>query len=86
MDNYFENVLLSNEEKDDFKTKWYYGKIKNKECYGFIFNAVINGKNVGIIIPTLKDYSCDAENFYNMFKFGYKATVRMLRNASGKIG
>ena len=85
IDNYLEDVLLSNEEKDDFKIKWYYGKMKNKECYGFIFNAVVNGKNVGSIIPTLKDYSCD-ENFFSMFKICYEAILRLLKNASGKIG
>lgn len=40
---YLENVLMSGEEKDT-KAKWYYGKIKNTEYYGFIFNVVINEK------------------------------------------
>lgn len=49
-------------------------------------------KNTGSIIPTLKDYSRD-DDFVDVinesikaFKHSYEATVRMLNNASRKIG
>lgn len=98
VDDYLGIVLKSGEEKET-NAKWYYGKMKNAECYGFIFNIVINEKNVVDFIPTVKNYAYDDDlvdvinDSIRMYKCGYesavmilKDAVRMLKNASGKIG
>lgn len=86
---YLENVLMSGEEKET-KAKWYYGKIKNQESYGFLFNVVINENNTGGIIPTAKNY-VDDDDFVDVineairvFKRSYEVTVRRLKNAGRK--
>lgn len=77
---YLENVLKSGEEKDTGAT-WYYGKLKDKNAYGFLIHVDVDGEDLGGIIPTAENYLNDddfknvLELVVNSFKRCYRFTM-----------
>jgi len=80
IDNYLENVLKSGEEKET-GANWYYGKLKDKNAYCFLIHVVVDGVNLGGIIPTAENFASDAdfedvlEFVISKFKRSYQLTI-----------